>query len=128
MSDWIEFEEGKYAISRAYLTNDAQKGVMLLEPVLEIYTGRFGKRQMKGFGLVQNLALVELHEDGDRIDLLLDLGSSFRFRMENPILQGGKVFAPNVRSQVHFYPRQPWQALTPAAFDTQVGRLHLLSA
>jgi hypothetical protein len=127
MKNWIEFEEGKYAVSSAYLISPGNQAVRMGDPILEIYTGRSGRRQMKGFGLVQNLALVELHEDGDEIDLLLDLGSDFRFLMENPLMQSGKVFSPNVRALLHFYPRKPWLALTPEDFDSRLERLSLVS-
>lgn len=126
MSEWIEFEEGQYAVCRAYLTSADNNAVDLSDPVLEIYTGRFGRRQMKGYGLVENTALVELHEDGDIIDLLLDLGGDFRFLMENPLLQAGKVFSPGVRSLVHFYPQKPWKPLSVADFEALRQRLSLL--
>ena len=127
MEDWIEFEEGQYAVASAHLVSPENNAVPMADPVLEIYTGRFGKRQMKGFGLVQNAALVELHEDGDDIDLLLDLGSDFRFLIENPVMQSGKVFAPNVRALLHFYPRKPWLALSAEDFASRIERLTLLS-
>jgi len=117
MMDWIDFAEGQYAVSRAYLTSAENNAVDLRDTVLEIYTGRFGRRQMKGYGLVENTALVELHEDGDAIDLLLDLGGDFRFLMENPMLQSGKVFSPGIRSMVHFYPQKPWKALSVDDFE-----------
>lgn len=126
MEDWIEFEEGQYAVSGAYLVSRENNAVRIVDPLLEIYSGRFGKRQMKGFGLVQNLALVELHEDGDEIDLLLDLGSHFRFLMENPLMQGGKVFTPNVRALLHFYPRKPWISLSAEDFESRLKRLTLI--
>ena len=128
MEDWIPFEEGKYAVTRAVLTSAANNAVQLAEPVLEIYTGRFGKRQLRGFALVQNTALVDLHEDGDEIDLLLDLGADYRFLMENPVLQGGKVFSPNIRSVIHFYPRSPWRSLSVEDFETRLEALSYLSA
>lgn len=126
MNDWVAFEEGRYAVANAYLTSPEENAVRLAEPVLEVYTARSGKRQMKGYGLVMNTALVDLHEDGDRIDLLLDLGSDFRFLMKDPLLQGGKVFSPNVRSLLHFYPRMPWSPLSVGDFEMRVKRLTLL--
>ena len=126
MSEWIEFEEGQYAVSRAYLAGAGNQAVDLRDPVLEIYTGRFGRRQMKGYGLVENTALVELHEESDIIDLLLDLGGDFRFMMENPTLHAGKVFSPGVRSLVHFYPQKPWKALSVDDFEALRQRLSLL--
>jgi hypothetical protein len=128
MEDWIEFEEGQYAITSAYLVSPENNAVHIVDPILEIYTGRFGKRQVKGFGLIQNTALVELHEDGDQIDLILDLGSEFRFLMENPVMQSGKVFAPNIRSLLHFFPREPWLALSADDFNSRIERLTFVSA
>lgn len=117
MTDWIDFEEGQYAVSRAYLASAGNHAVDLRDTVLEIYTGRFGRRQMKGYGLVENIAMVELHEDGEVLDLFLDLGGDFRFLIENPMLQAGKVFSPGVRSMVHFYPQQPWKPLSVEDFE-----------
>jgi hypothetical protein len=128
MEDWVPFEEGKYAVTRAVLTSAAHHAVRLAEPVLEIYTGRLGKRQLRGYALVQNTALVDLHEDGDEIDLLLDLGADFRFLLENPVLQGGKVFSPNVRSVIHFYPREPWRSLSIADFEARIEALSYISS
>jgi hypothetical protein len=126
MEDWIPFEEGKYAVTRAVLTSAAHNAVQLAEPVLEIFTGRFGKRQLKGYALVQNTALVDLHEDGDEIDLLLDLGADYRFLMKNPLLQGGKVFSPNIRSAIHFHPRGPWHPLSVEDFEARLEALSYL--
>jgi hypothetical protein len=102
--------------------------VRLGDTVLEIFTGRLGKRQIRGQGLVQNTALVDLHEDGDEIDLLLDLGSGFRFLVKDPMLQGGKVFSPNIRSVIHFHLRRPWRPLSEKEYTARLDGLTFLSS
>jgi hypothetical protein len=127
MSDWIAFEKGLYSISRALLVSPTCNAASLESPVLEIYAGRNGKTQMRGRGLVQNVLLVDLHEDGDRIDLLLDFGTGLYFVMENPLIQAGKVFSPKVRSLMHFFPKAPWIRLEKPDFDSRLRQLTLLS-
>lgn len=126
MDNWIPFQEGTYAVEQAYLVAPDHSAVMLERPTIEIYSGRSGRRLLKGAGLIRNLLLVELLEISDDIDILLDLGERFKYRMKSPRIQAGKVFAPDVRSSLQFSPSEPWQPIEETAFDELQSRLNLI--
>jgi hypothetical protein len=69
--------------------------------------------------------MVELLDDSDNLDLLLDFGEEFKYRLKEPILQGGKVFAPDVKSVLQFTPQNPWQQIPPAEFENLLSRLQI---
>ena len=125
-NDWIPFGEGAYIIEQAILFSTNEAAVMLEEAVLEIRTGPSGKKQMRGRALGRNILIVELHEESDRLDLILDLGGEFKFLMDNPQLTAGKVFSPDVKSSLQFAPRKPWKQLSAAKFKTLLSRLKFL--
>jgi hypothetical protein len=126
MENWIPFQEGTYAVEQAYLVAPDHSAVMLERPTIEIYSGRSGRRLLKGTGLIQNLLLVELLEISDDIDILLDLGERFKYRMKSPHIQAGKVFAPDVRSSLQFSPSEPWQPIEENTFDELQSKLNLI--
>jgi len=126
MSDWITFEKGLYGVSAAFLVSPLHHAVSLEDPVIEVYTGRGGRKQMRGRAMVRNILLVDLLEDGDPLDLYLDFGPSYRFLMKDPILQGGKVFSPNIKSIMHIYPRQPWRSLPDTHFEDIAEKVEFL--
>jgi hypothetical protein len=101
--------------------------VELHSPYIEIFTGRTGKRWLKGGSLVQNLLMVELMEESDELDILLHAGEDFGFLMQSPEIQAGKVFSPSVRSSLKFMPTEPWQPLTPAEFRQLKSAMKLIS-
>ena len=47
---------------------------------------------MSGRGFVHNLLLVELLEDHDDLDMLLDFGAEYKYRLKAPTITSGKVF------------------------------------
>ena len=57
----------------------------------------------------------------------MDFGDEFKFLLKEPILQVGKVFSPDVRSVLQFFPQNPWQQIPPDEFDDLMSRLRLLS-
>ena len=62
MSDWIPFENATYLVEQAFLVADDNTAALLERTSIEVYTGRDGKKHLKGSGLVQNVLLVELFE------------------------------------------------------------------
>ncbi len=112
MEQWIPFEEGEYIVVDAYLSTPDGRAVRLENAWIEIYTSPKGERKLKGAGVIQPSHLVSLHEDDDDIDLILDLGGRYKYLLRNPDLYAGKVFAPNVNSQLQFYPSRPWTQIT----------------
>ncbi len=127
MENWIPFAEGEYLVDRAWLLADGRKAVCVEDVIVEIYADDRGLRHLRGRGRVANILLVELLDDSDDLDLLLDFGEEFKYRLKAPNLQGGKVFAPGVKSVLQFIPQTPWQQIPPAEFETLCSRLQILS-
>jgi hypothetical protein len=71
--------------------------------------------------------LVKLLDEHDEIDLVLDLGAEFKYRLKDPILKGGKVFSPDVKSTLQFLPKEPWTQIQEGEFEAIHSRLNFLS-
>jgi len=126
MRDWIPFEDATYLVYRAFLVGSDNAAALLEKTSIEVYTGRDGKKHLKGSGLVQNMLLVELLEENDDLDLLLDLGESFKFLMKKPNITAGKVFSPNVKSFLQFDPVTPWEPISESEFNKLTAEFNLL--
>lgn len=127
MSDWIPFENAIYLVERAFLVADDNSAALLEKTSIEVYTGRNGKKRLKGSGLVQNMLLVELLEENDDLDLILDLGENFKYLMKKPNITTGKVFTPNVKSHLQFDPVSPWEQISESEFAKLTNSFKLLS-
>ena len=125
-NDWIPFEDGQYRVEEGLLFTAGNAAVSLEKAYIEIFTGRTGKRWLKGGSLVQNNLVVELLEGSDSLDILLDLSPEFKFILRKPDIQAGKVFAPNVQSSLKFMPTVPWEPVAPEEFRTLYARLKFL--
>lgn len=126
MSDWIPFENAIYLADQAFLVADDNTAASLEKTSIEVYTGRDGKKRIKGSGLVKNILLVELLEDNDDLDLILDLGGNFKYIMKTPNISGGKVFSPNTKSFIQFDPIAPWNQITESEFTELTAGLKFL--
>jgi hypothetical protein len=126
MSDWIPFENAIYLVERAFLVADDKTAALLEKTSIEVYTGRNGKKRLKGNGLVQNILLVELLEENDDLDLILDLGENFKYLMKKPNITAGKVFTPNVKSHLQFDPVSPWEQISESEFAKLTNSFKLL--
>ena len=122
-SDWIPFEEGEYWVEQAYIVAPGGRAVALEQPYIEVAKTTAGHRHLVGRGLVYNLLVVELLEESDDLDILLDLGGAFKYRLVQPRINAGKVFAADTKSTLQFTPRGPWDALGEDAFDNQLAAL-----
>ena len=127
MSDWIPFENAIYLVERAFLVADDNTAALLEKTSIEVYTGRNGKKRLKGSGLVQNMLLVELLEENDDLNLILDLGENFKYLMKKPNITAGKVFTPNVKSHLQFDPVSPWEQISESEFAKLTNSFKLLS-
>jgi len=125
--NWIQLEEGLYFVEKAYLIAPDNQAVQLQDARIEIYIGRAGHRLMRGFAKVKNMLIVELLEENDRIDLLVDMGGEFKYRLENPVLKAGKVFTPDVSSTLQFVPNRPWRKIAEDAFEQNRAEMVLLN-
>ncbi len=126
MDEWIPFAEGRYLAERAVLLAAEEKAVEVEETLIEVSEGRGGRR-LQGRGRVRNALLVRLLDEGEEVDLMLDLGGEFKYRLRRPDIQGGKVFAPGVKSFIQFRPRQPWEQVPEAEFNSLMSRVRILS-
>ena len=126
MSEWIPFDDATYLVNQAFLVGADNAAASLEKTSVEVYTGRDHKKHLKGSGLVQNMLLVELLEDNDTLDLILDLGESFKYLMKNPNITAGKVFSPKVKSFIQFDPASPWEPISESEFAKLTAGLKLL--
>lgn len=124
--NWIPFEKGDYWVERAYVVAPSGQAVALQNPLIEITEGQSGARRLTGRGMVETLRVVTLLEDSDALDVLLDLGQGFTFRLPEPIISAGKVFSPGVKSTLQFEPQSPWISVPRAEFEAVVEGLQLI--
>jgi hypothetical protein len=69
---------------------------------------------------------VELLEENDDLDLILDFGGEFKYRLKTPEISAGKVFSPNVKSSIQFTPSTPWHQIPESEFDVLLSQLKFL--
>lgn len=127
MNNWIPFAEGEYAVDQAFIISADERAVLIEDAYIEIFATAQGQRHLKGSGRVGNVLLVELLEDHDDLDLILDLGDEFKYRLTKPELQSGKFFTPGAKSAIKFRPTKPWQQIPQVDFESLISRLNILS-
>jgi hypothetical protein len=126
MANWIPFVEGEYAVEQAFIIAADERAVAVEDAVIEIYAAPQGQRNLKGSGRIRNILMVELLEDHDDLDLILDLGDEFKYRLVKPELRSGKFFAPDAKSTIHFRPAAPWEQIPQADFEQLMTRLEII--
>jgi len=126
VNDWISFENATYLVEKAFLVANDDTAVSVERTSIEVYTGKGGKKRLKGSGLIQNALMVELLEESDDLDLILDLGGEFKYSMKAPKITSGKFFLPNVKSHLRFDPIAPWNRISATEFAKRVDALKLL--
>ncbi len=126
MKDWIPFENATYLAEQAFLVAEDNSAVLLEQTIINVYTGSGGKRSLSGTGLVRNILLVELLEENDDLDLILDFGGEFKYRLKTPEISAGKVFSPNIKSSIQFTPTAPWHQIPESEFDVFLSQLNFL--
>jgi hypothetical protein len=127
MNNWIPFAEGEYLVEQAWLVTAEERAVEVENVVVEIYADQRGMRYLNGRGRVRNILMIKLLDDSDDLDLLLDFGAEFKYLLQEPILQAGKVFSPDVKSMLRFTPQSPWRHISPAEFEDLLSRLQILA-
>ncbi len=127
MENWIPFADGVYMAERAFLMSSSQAAVELDDTVIEVKSNASGQRHLRGRGRVQNLLMVALLEDSDNLDLVLDFGDAYKYRLSTPTIQGGKVFAANIKSMLQFYPQDPWTQLSTDDYQDLLDRTNFLN-
>jgi len=126
MDNWIPFVEGEYAVEQAFVIAADDRAVAIEDAFIEIYKTAQGQRHLKGSGRICNMLLVELLEEDDDLDIILDLGDEFKYRLVRPELQSGKFFVPHARSSLQFRPSEPWEPIAQPEFDLLMSRLRVL--
>ena len=126
MRDWIPFENASYQVEQAFLVSEDMTAVALDQTIVTVSTGSGGKKYLSGTGMVRNILLVEISEDNDDLDLLLDFGGEYKYRMKTPTISGGKVFAPDTKSSIRFAPVSPWDQVSEPEFESLLGQLKFL--
>ena len=127
MDEWIPFKEGDYIVEQAFLLAPDESAVLVEDAVIRVFQDRRGQRQMNGSCRVINALLVKLLDDHNEIDLVLDLGAEFKYLLKDPILKGGKVFSPDVKSTLQFLPKEPWEQIQEDKFESLYSRLNFLT-
>lgn len=117
MTEWVPFENGEYIVLDAFLMTPDHTAASIESAYIEVYTGPGGKRQVMGRGLMRAFSIVALHEEHETLDLLIDLGGRFKYRLKEPVLKSGKVFSPDVSSLVQFFPSRPWEQVSVDDFQ-----------
>jgi hypothetical protein len=128
MASWIPFVEGEYIVEQAFIIAPDDRAVAVEDAVIEVYAAPGGGRQLKGSGRLRNILLMELLEDHDELELILDLGDEFKYRLIKPELQSGKFFSPDAKSTLQFRPSVPWEQISQADFDKLMSQLKILDA
>ncbi len=126
MEDWIPFENATYLAEQAFLVAEDNSAALLEQTIINVYTGSGGKRSFSGTGLIRNILLVELLEENDDLDLILDFGGEFKYRLKTPEISAGKVFSPNIKSSIQFSPTAPWHQIPVSEFDVLFKQLKFL--
>ncbi len=127
-ASWIPFAEGEYVVEQAFIIAPDDRAVAIENAVVEVYAAPGGDRRLKGSGRLCNILLVELLEDYDEVELVLDLGDEFKYRLIKPELQSGKFFSPAAKSTLQFRPSAPWEHIPQAEFEKRIARLTMLDA
>jgi len=127
MAHWIPFAEGEYVVDQAFIISADERAVVIEDAFIEVFATAEGRRHLKGSGRIRNVLLVELLEDHDDLDLILDLGDEFKYRLIKPELQSGKFFSPGAKSTIQFRPSAPWQQILSADFGNLISRFKILS-
>jgi len=127
MTQWIPFAEGEYLVDQAYLLAPDNCAAALENVIAEIYSDGQGTRHLKGHCRVVNAFMIELLEDNDDLDLLLDFGDEFKYRLKAPELNAGKVFSPTAKSTLWFAPTTAWEQIPEKDFSELMSRLRLIS-
>ncbi len=104
--------EGTYIIEEAYIvTEDLARHVPMKDAFLEVQREPSNKLTVHGKATVRNASIVELLEEYEKLDIVIDMGEGFKFYLRNPIIQGGKVFSPNILSTIRFMPTESFELL-----------------
>ena len=126
MDNWIPFENESYMTKRSFLMAPDNTAVELERTIVEIFTGHRGKKQLTGSGIVRNVHMMELLEENDDLDLILDFGAEYKYRLITPRINAGKVFDPHAKSTLKFSPVSPWNQIPEPEYEKLLKNLRFI--
>ncbi len=126
MAHWIFIEEGFYPLEEAFLITPSYTATILENAIMDVYLDNKEERRVRGSGMAISVHIVEMLEDHDDIDLIMDLGEGFMYLVKDPVIKSGKVFTPDVKSQLQFQARGPLQKLNGDEYRDIRSKLHLI--
>lgn len=127
MEQWIPFAEGEYLVEDAFLAAPDNTALGLEKALIEVFQDAGGQRRLRGRARVRPYYMVQLMEENDAIDLILDLGGEFKYRLPRPTLRSGKVFSPDVKAVLQFSPTVPWAPLSGETYGEMKRQLAFIS-
>jgi hypothetical protein len=126
MAHYTMIEEGTYPIEAAFFYTADHSAVSLEDGSIEVYLNGDNERRLRGSGRAFNRLIVELLEDHDDMNLLLDLGDSFRYVLESPFIRAGRSL--DAKGLIWFAAENPLQKLDGESFEELRSRLRMLDA
>jgi hypothetical protein len=126
MAHFTMIEEGTYPIEAAFLYSADHSAVSLEDGIIEVYLNGDNERRLRGSGRAFNRLIVALLEDHDDMNLLLDLGASFRYVLEAPFIRAGRSL--DAKGLIWFTAEAPLRKLDGESFQELRSRLHVLDA
>ncbi len=127
MTQWIPFGEGDYLAEQAFLITPDLQAVFLERLTVTVYTNPGGIRSLEGAGLVRPYLIVALLEDNDHMDLVIDFGSEFKYRLPKPDISAGKVFSPDISAVMQVTPVTPWRPIDEGDYERLLKRIRVLT-
>ena len=114
-------------MEEAFLAAPDNTALDLEKGVIEVFQDAGGQRHLRGNARVRPYYMVRLMEDSDAVDLILDLGGEFKYRLPRPTLRSGKVFSPDVKAVLQFSPTVPWEPLSEETYGEMKSQLAFIS-
>lgn len=125
MAHFTMIEEGSYPIESAFLYTADNNAVSLEEGMIEVYLNGDNERRLRGSGRAYNRLIVDLLEDHDDMNLLLDLGESFRYVLDAPLVRAGRSL--DAMGLIHFAAESPVRKLDAKDFESIRSHLHVMT-
>jgi hypothetical protein len=116
-----DLPEGLYDVDRAYLVDPSGRRLELRGASFEIFADARGRKGLRGRSFVNNVAFVGLLEDADTVDLVLSFFDQYFLRLEDPVIQAGKVFEPETESSLVFREGKRTSFITREHFEQLAG-------
>lgn len=118
---------GTYIIEEAFVVTaqEPRLGIALRDAFLDVE--KEGNRTIvHGRATVRNFLLVKLFEDHEQLDMVINMGEGFKFYLQNPIIQAGKVFSPVIESTMRFIPSNSFEHITEEEYATLLKSINFL--